>query len=100
MKTGKVYIIRSPGTERVYIGSTKNSLSKRFSDHKRDPTQTYAHVVFKAGNAYIELLEEIPYTDRTELETLEYSYIRKYGCRATNYVGRGSDTKNNCVCKE
>jgi predicted GIY-YIG superfamily endonuclease len=33
-KNGKIYAIRSHQTDEIYIGSTTQSLSKRFSNHK------------------------------------------------------------------
>ena len=62
-----IYTIRSPATDKYYIGSTTQLLCKRFSDHKKSTNYIYMkNIIFvssfkilELGNAYIELLEEV-----------------------------------------
>jgi hypothetical protein len=78
---GKIYTLRSPHTDKFYIGSTTQRLSRRLSMHKADYVQygkgTYHYVtsfeLFKLGSkdVYIELLELCPTNNRMELEKRE-----------------------------
>ena len=85
-KNGKIYVIRNHCNDFVYVGSTTQSLSKRFSKHKRDMKnrKKYHYEIYKAvselgiENFYIELLELYPCNSRDELRTKEGYYIRKF----------------------
>ena len=91
--TSMIYSIRSPATERYYIGSTTQKLCKRFSDHninykaylKGTGGFTTSFKILELGDAYIELLEEINCDNRNQLEKREGELIREH--------------KNNCVNK-
>jgi len=86
-----IYTIRSPATERYYIGSTTQKLCKRFSDHninykaylKGTGGFTTSFKILELGDAYIELLEEINCENKNQLERREGELIREH--------------KNNCV---
>ena len=83
---GKIYTIRSPLTDKVYVGSTVNKLSKRFSDHKsgykryRKGTGKYtaAYDIFDIDDkgTYIELYEFYPCNDKHELNKREGEVTR------------------------
>lgn len=73
---GKVYIIRSPNTEKVYIGSTIQTLSKRFSGHIASKNNTCSKIVIEHGDAYIELLENVPCQTKEQLLKREGELIR------------------------
>ena len=75
---GKIYIIRSPNTERVYIGCTAGSLNNRMRGHNHVNNNCYSMDVIKAGGAYIELLLNYPCNNRTELERKEKDYLKFY----------------------
>ena len=68
LNSGKVYCIRSPNTDNIYIGSTSQTLSKRLYEHKNDHKQrklrnliyTTSYNIIEHGEAYIELLKEYP----------------------------------------
>ena len=70
---GKIYLIWSPSTTDVYIGSTCQSLNKRFAKHKCDkiPSKSITDI----GNAEIELIEAYPCNSKQELEQRERWYI-------------------------
>jgi hypothetical protein len=91
--TAMIYTIRSPATERYYIGSTTQKLCKRFSDHKvkyklyLDAKHHFvtSFKILELGDAYIELLEEYECDNKTQLEKREGEFIRIH--------------KDNCVNK-
>jgi hypothetical protein len=78
--TGRIYIIQSPNTEMVYIGSTTLSLKARFSLHvskfknitKSGSTSKF---ILEKGEAYIELIEEVEVESKRELKILEQKWI-------------------------
>jgi len=63
---GKIYIIRSPQTDNVYIGSTCGPLSKRLHKHKNhykrylEGKHNYvsSYEIVQYDDAYIELVED------------------------------------------
>ena len=71
----KIYIIKSNQTDKIYIGSTIQSLNKRFSDHKSSRNKTTSKNIMIFGDAYIELLEQYPCNSATELFRKEGEYI-------------------------
>lgn len=79
-KNGKIYCIRSPNTDKVYVGSTTQSLSQRFFKHKSAfkccRKRTGSKHLFEAGDAYIELIENYPCDNRTELNRREGKVMR------------------------
>ena len=80
-----IYTIRSPYTDKFYIGSTTQILCRRFSNHKTD-YNSYVNNGFKGfitsfkiielGDSYIELLEQINCDTKTQLEMREGELIR------------------------
>jgi len=93
-QNGKIYTLRSPNTEKYYIGSTvKKYLCNRLSEHnahyKRFLTGNHGEMtsyeIIKLGDAYIELLELFPCNSKDELSKREGELIREH--------------KNNCVNK-
>ena len=83
---GKIYTIRSPLTDKVYVGSTINKLSKRFSDHKSGYkryrkgtvkyTAAYDILDIDVKGTYIELYEFYPCNDKHELNKREGEVTR------------------------
>jgi hypothetical protein len=77
--TGRIYIIRSPNTEMVYVGHTIQTLKIRFCNHKSTwKTKTgscTSFLVLEKGSAYIELLEEVEVESERELEIIEQKWI-------------------------
>ena len=100
-KNGKIYSIRSHQTDKIYIGSTTQSLSKRFSYHKRDYKKyitspekypfTTSFEIFKFGDAYIELIEEYPCDNKEQLCKKEGELIRNNNCVNKCVSGRTMD---------
>ena len=89
-ENGKIYVIRNYCNDLVYIGSTTQSLSKRFSWHKASmkykKIQLY-EAFEKLGiyNFYIELLELCPCSCKEELCKKEGYYIRKFDSYKNGY---------------
>ena len=85
---GRIYIIKSPQTDEVYIGSTVNSLERRLSGHKTDYKKylkgVYHYVtsyeIVQYDDCYIELLEEVNIENKQELHKLEGKYIKEMEC--------------------
>ena len=83
-QNSKIYIIRSHLTNKVYIGSTTQTLKHRFQKHNSSYKQHYinktkcysSYQILHYGDAYIELLEAYPCINRIELELREGFYIR------------------------
>jgi hypothetical protein len=73
--TAKIYAVRSPHTDKVYIGATTTSLGERMIVHrsrfKRDQAQCRAKEIFECGDAYMELIEEYPCLTRAQLSVRE-----------------------------
>jgi len=83
---GRIYIIRSKQTDKVYIGSTVQSLNKRFRLHKiQDCT---SQEILKYSDAEIILLECYECENKEQLKNREGEYIRQYNCVNKNIAGR------------
>ena len=83
-KNGKIYTIRSHQTDKIYIGSTTQPLSKRLSSHKgqyksylNDKKKYITSLeIIEYGDAYIELLEDFPCETKDQLHKREGECIR------------------------
>ena len=99
--TAMIYSIRSPATEKYYIGSTTQKLCKRFSDHKVHYKayldEKYCFVtsfkIIELGDAYIELLEEINCENKNQLEKREGELIRLHKDLCVNKIIVGRTRK-------
>ena len=89
----KLYVIRSPNTRKVYVGSTyADSVEKRlqshvnkYKRHRAGKAQHYITVfdVIKAGSPTIQTLGERAVRNRAELEAWEARVIAKFKRRGT-----------------
>ena len=96
--TAMIYTIRSPHTNKYYIGSTTQILCKRFGDHninykaylKGTGGFTTSFKILELGDAYIELLDEINCDSKNQLEKREGELIRihKDNCVNKSIAGR------------
>lgn len=75
-QNGKIYSIRSPNTDKIYIGSTVRTLSQRMTKHRNMSNQTRSKIIINAGEAYIELIEEYPCDNKEQLNRREGEIIR------------------------
>jgi hypothetical protein len=89
-KNSKIYTIRSPQTDKYYIGATTQPLSKRFSRHKTykfDGNKCASTQIIDLGDAYIELLEMFPCETKEQLSAREFQLIREHKANLVNIVG-------------
>jgi len=89
---GKIYTIRSPHTDKYYIGSTCNTLSKRFSQHNCQFSSS--KIIIDYGDAYIELLENFKCENKNELNKREGELIRLHKENIVNYLIAGRSQKD------
>ena len=81
---GKIYCIRNNINDEIYIGSTCQSLSQRMAQHRRDMTVRQHQKLYRAmkelgrENFYIELLEECPCENFSQLLRREGELIREH----------------------
>ena len=87
LKTGFIYCIKSPNTDKIYIGATFNNIHKRFYCHKaqykaflKDSNYNCCSSkdILKYGSAYIELIKEVQVNNRKELYEYEGKEQRKH----------------------
>lgn len=98
---GKIYAIRAPGTEEVYIGSTVKKLSERMaihrSDYKRFLEQKRSYItsfkLIERGDAYIELLEDCPCASKEHLSRREGELIRATAGCVNHYIAGRTHTQ-------
>lgn len=82
---GKIYCIRNRIDDQIYIGSTCQNLSKRMAYHRSDAKKTNRQntliypLMMKYGieNFYIELVEECPCENSSQLERREGELMRE-----------------------
>lgn len=79
---GQIYTIRSLSNPKlIYVGSTTDTKSRRFSRHKSNyKLNKYcaSHEILKRGDAYCELHELFPCECRDQLEAREGQVIREF----------------------
>ena len=96
---GKIYKIICDETEKIYIGSTVQSLTKRFQKHKSHHISwkngKYNYIsIFKMFDEYgkqncnIELIENYPCDNKKVLELREAYFIRNNNCYNKYIPGR------------
>jgi hypothetical protein len=81
---GFIYCLKSPHTDKVYIGSTKQTLTKRFIGHKKEYNlfqngklnYTSSYDILACSDAYIELIEAFESITKQELLKKEGEYIQ------------------------
>lgn len=83
-KQGKIYLIGSPNTKQVYIGSTTHTLKSRFSGHCAKHKECESRQIIEKEKAFIELVEDYPCSDEEELLAREQHWIDYYGNRCVN----------------
>ena len=92
-----IYTIRSPHTEKLYIGSTTQILCKRFANHKTDynlyvnnkKNYITSFKIIELGDSYIELLEQINCDSKIQLEMREGELIRIHKDLCVNKIIAG-----------
>ena len=90
---GKIYLIKSRSRPNlVYVGSTVNTLTTRFSCHEAGfrsrAKGTSSYHVLEIGDAYIELFEHYPCSSKVELRRREGQVQQSMVCVNHNIAGR------------
>jgi hypothetical protein len=92
---GKIYKLWSPSKNLVYYGSTTQTLSQRLTDHltsyeNYEKTNHYysSFIILECEDYKIELVEEYPCNNKTELERQEGEYIKTNECVNYRIAGR------------
>mgnify|MGYP003677989205 FL=1 len=86
---GKIYKIWSPQSDKVYIGSTVQTLSKRMTEHRKPSRQMRTpSILIGLGDAKIELIELCPCNSKMELIRREGQIIRETNCINPEIPGR------------
>jgi hypothetical protein len=96
MVYGRVYVIRSPQTTDIYIGSTEKKLYERLSKHQTDYKRylldkmnyVSSFELLKYEDAYIELIYEGEFENTSALERKEGEYQRSMECVNKHIAGR------------
>jgi len=89
----KIYTIRSPHTEKIYIGATCETLCRRFTSHNRKNNGASSKDIIILGDAYIELLENFSCNNKEELNKREGELIRQYKDQCVNIAIAGRTQK-------
>jgi Uri superfamily endonuclease len=90
----KVYKIVDISNNKIYIGSTTNSLNTRLKQHIKDSKSnkfiSSQLIIDQCGadNIRIELIQDVKCENRKELCKIEGEYIRKLDCVNKNVAGR------------
>jgi len=94
-KRGMIYTIRNiKDDEMIYVGSTINSLSKRFDGHKKACKRGLCFSLYSYidnndwADWYIELYENCPCNNKKELDRREGQVIREIGTINKCIAGR------------
>jgi len=82
-KNGRIYKITSNSTDKIYIGSTCQPLSKRMTTHRNDYKKFIngkcgkitSFELIKLGDAIITLIEDFPCERKEQLHARERYYI-------------------------
>ncbi len=93
---GRIYALRSPDTDRIYIGSTTRALYCRMAEHRRDMKlinkgeklwrKTRATELLNYPNVFMDLIEEITCESKLELQLKEKEVILRFRDFAVNYA--------------
>jgi exonuclease VII large subunit len=74
----------------VYVGSTTQSLAKRYGEHKTPSNTTSSRRVIDVGDSYIELIENYPCGSKEELNRREGEIMRTMECINIQIAGRSN----------
>ena len=93
-KNAKIYKITNDYNDEVYVGSTCNTLVRRFSVHKCDARKHNERALYKLMNEIgesrfrIQLICDYPCEDKYQLKQKEGEYIRNLGTLNKQIAGR------------
>ncbi len=103
----KVYKLCNSNDDEIYIGSTKQKLGQRFSEHKSRAKKGKKNMLIydhmrKLGidKFYIELLEEKEVANKQEQMKLEVLWQEKEACKLNKYRAQSTIEKRKELDKE
>ena len=79
-KNGKIYKLVCDETNLTYIGSTTQSLSKRFNEHKSDKKKNRLKTISNMIEPKIYLIEDYPCERKEQLNMRERYFIENMEC--------------------
>jgi len=104
---GKIYKLTSKQTDKIYVGSTIQTLNKRLTNHICDMKNVNLYMssgeILKYDDAIIELIEDYPCDSKTELEKREQHYMDLYKDIVVNKQNTTKICEHNKrrnICKE
>lgn len=100
---GKIYLIWSPNTTDVYIGSTCQDLNDRLAQHKyslKNMRECHSDKIIKYKNAEIELIEAYPCNNKYELAEIERWYIENAICCVNRFMPIKTKEEKDIVRKQ
>ena len=98
---GKIYVLRSNKTDKIYIGSTTQPLFKRFFQHKVNCcNKALKELMLEHEDYYIELLETFPCKSKEELLKRENELIRENKDFVVNIIGNSRNISTNKFVKK
>lgn len=90
----KIYTVKSPNTEKIYVGSTVQIyLSNRMTKHRQKETPCSSSEIIDAGDAVIVLLEKFPCENKEELKWRERFWIEKLKSEGFDIVNKIRPTR-------
>ena len=100
---GKIYKLTSNQTDKIYIGSTIQTLNRRLMGHKCDFNRGRSgcnRELIQYSDVNIELIEDYPCNTKRELEIREQYFIDKLDCVNTKraYMTKEDRLKMNRIC--
>lgn len=100
-KNGKIYVMRSSKTDRIYIGSTTQPLFKRLFEHKHNGhNKQLVELMKEYDDFYIELLELCPCATKAELLKRENELIRENKDHCINIIGNSRNIQTKTYLKK
>jgi len=73
----KIYALRSDDTDKIYIGTTTQNLSKKLSELRTSNSNLISEYFRKYGDVYIELIEYYPCKSKEELNKRQGELVRE-----------------------
>jgi len=89
----KIYTIRSPHTEKIYIGATCETLCRRFTSHNRKNNGASSKDIIILGDNYNKILKKFSCNNKEELNKREGELIRQFKDQCVNFKITGRDEK-------
>lgn len=94
-----IYTIYNPQEHKYYIGSTTETIQRRFEKHRCLPVPKMKHLKDKFNKLELKLIEEDVYNNPDDLELREDYYMVVYDCVDNGYNSRYNKCHSTCTAK-